>query len=89
MSFPRIEHGFDSRIPHTVFNYLGMGIEPGKGSGKHLFSRGGRIGKTVGFPGVRYPVFRTGIDTFLILVDNGDHEKYNIKYYCSGNNCGY
>jgi hypothetical protein len=29
-------------------------IRTGKGSGKHLFSRRGRIGKTVGFPGVRF-----------------------------------
>jgi len=33
-----------------------IGVEQGKGSGKHLFSREGRIGKTVGFPGRPTPI---------------------------------
>ena len=34
-------------------SFPSIGIEPGKGSGKQAFSRGGRIGRTVGSPGVR------------------------------------
>ncbi len=62
--------GFESRPGHNQNNrqprccrvfwlYIQGRTRTGKGSGKHLFSRGGRNGKTAGFPGVRVPALGT------------------------------
>jgi hypothetical protein len=46
-------HVPQQKIEHR--EYFLRGTWRGKGSGKHLFSRGGRFGKTVGFPEVLVP----------------------------------